>query len=127
MKSFSNWCEYLRRKFVLSVSYINLVRSHRDGYCHLHLLVDRFIPKVWLSMSTSAFGLDSTSFKYVDVHRVSCYLGRNFSEKDYEWFIPKGVHHFTCSRNIRLRDFVPGSMWVYIKMPYRFSWIVMVI
>jgi len=120
MKRFNNWREYLRRKFGLRVSYINLIRSHKDGYCHLHILIDRFIPKSWLSESTAALGLGSTNVKYVDIHRVSAYLSKYFSEKDHEWFLPEGVHHYTTSRNIHLNDFVPDPDWIYIKMPLRF-------
>ena len=120
MKRFNHWREYLRRKFGVSVSYINLVRSHRDGYCHLHILVDRFVPKFWLSESVSALGLGYTNVKYVDIHRVSAYLSKYFSEKDHEWFLPRGIHHYTTSRNIHLNDFVPDPDWIYIRMPIRF-------
>jgi hypothetical protein len=120
MKRFNNWREYLRRKFGVRVSYINLIRSHKDGYCHLHILIDRFIPKSWLSESTAALGLGSTNVKYVDIHRVSAYLSKYFSEKDHEWFLPEGVHHYTTSRNIHLNDFVPDPDWIYIRMPFSF-------
>jgi hypothetical protein len=99
------------------ISYNNLVRSHKDGYCHLHILIDRYIPKNWLSISTSALGLGSTKIKYVDIHRVSSYIAKYFSEKDHEWYIPKGVHDFTTSRDIHLDDFIPNPGWMYIRMP----------
>lgn len=121
MKRFNNWREYIWRKFGVRVSYINLIRSHKDGYCHLHILIDRFIPKSWLSESTAALGLGSTNVKYVDIHRVSAYLSKYFSEKDHEWFLPEKVHHYTTSRNIHLNDFVPDPDWIYIRMPRSFT------
>ncbi|MCK5459440.1 MAG: hypothetical protein KAI20_06075, partial [Thermoplasmatales archaeon] len=121
MKRFNNWREYIWRKFGVRVSYINLIRSHKDGYCHLHILIDRFIPKSWLSESTAALGLGSTNVKYVDIHRVSAYLSKYFSEKDHEWFLPEKVHHYTTSRNIHLNDFVPSPDWIYLRMPRPFT------
>ena len=117
MKRFNHWREYLRRKFKVKVSYINLVRSHKDGYCHLHLLMNRYIPKAWLSQSTKAIGLGSTNVKYVDIQRVSGYLSKYFSEKEHEWFLPDGIHHYSTSRDIHLNSYVPDSKWVYIRMP----------
>ncbi|MBU0496407.1 MAG: hypothetical protein KKG04_00435 [Candidatus Thermoplasmatota archaeon] len=120
MKRFNHWREYLKRKFKVKVSYINLVRSHQDGYCHLHLLMNRYIPKSWLSQSTRAVGLGSTNVKYVDIQRVSGYLSRYFSVKEHEWFLPEGIHHYSTSRDIHLNSYVPSSQWVYICMPQRF-------
>jgi hypothetical protein len=82
--------------------------------------MDRFIPKSWLSDSTEALGLGSTNVKYVDIHRVSAYLGKYFSGKAHEWFLPKGVHHYTTSRTIYINDFIPDSDWIYIRMSLRF-------
>ena len=70
--------------------------------------------------STAALGLGSTNVKYVDIHRVSAYLSKYFSEKDHEWFLPEGVHHYTTSRDIHLNDFVPDPDWIYVVMPLRF-------
>lgn len=77
--------------------YIKLPRSHKNGYCHLHVLVNTYIKKSLIEDLVERVGM-GPQFKisYQDLHRLNNYLKNEFS-KEHEWFIPVGMRHMSAS------------------------------
>lgn len=81
-------------------SYICLFRSQKNGYCHLHVLTNLFIPKKRLQ-EISAKYFNTGFIKIKSNKDITNYLTNDFM-KDHEFFIPFGRRHYTTSRNIDL-------------------------
>lgn len=120
MKKFNHVKEYIKRELGFKIEYVNFVRSQNNGYCHLHVLIDHYIPKRVISDICRRLGLGSTNIKYVDVHRVGAYLKAELNNKDHEWYIPKNKKHYTKSRGVSL-DFGEGDECYFIEFPKYFS------
>lgn len=81
-------------------SYICLFRSQKNGYCHLHVMTNLYIPKQRLKeISNNYFNTGFISIK--SNKDVTKYLTNEFL-KDHEYYIPFGRRHYSCSRNIKL-------------------------
>jgi len=107
-----------KREFGVNLRYICFIRAHKNGICHLHILINRFIPKSWLNNATKRLGLGqyASNIKFVDIHRVGAYLGSYLMSKKHEWFIPKNKKHYTTSQDIRLEGFIPEDTWIFIQV-----------
>ena len=121
------WKEFkilYKRAFGHSLKYIYLARAHKDGYYHAHSLVDRYIPKKWLNNAMKRINTGNCNIKYVDVYRVGAYLTAYLEKKDHEWFIPKGMHHYSMSSGLSFEKFIPEDDWVFIRTnsPIAFIW-----
>lgn len=92
-----------KREYGDNLQYIAFRRAQKDGYCHMHALVDRYIPVNKINDISRRAGLGYASINFVDVHRITSYLSK-YWYKDHEWLIPKGMRHITTSRGIKLSD-----------------------
>ena len=117
MKKFNEFRVLYKRFFGRNLSYICLPRSQEDGFCHLHILVEDFIPKDWLDDVLKRINLGFPFITYVDVQRLGNYLSK-YWYKEHEWYIPENKKHYTRSADIELESFVPSSVWYYIGLPY---------
>lgn len=97
--------------------YVAVYRSHDNGYAHMHILLNRYIPMLIVDSIALEVGLGMTNIKYVDTHRVSWYLSR-YLEKEEEWYIPEGHRHYSTSRSIVFNDYVPQDGWYYLPFAY---------
>jgi len=116
MKKFNNFREYVKRYSGKKMEYVNFVRSQSNGYCHLHIPQDTWIPKTVLNHICDKLGLGSANIKYVDVQRVGAYLRAELNNKDHEWFIPKNKKHYTTSSGVKL-DFAANADCHFIQFP----------
>jgi len=82
-------------------SYICLFRSQKNGYCHLHVLTNAYIPKQRLQDISKKYF--NTGFIKIKSNKdITKYLTNDFM-KDHEFYIPFGRRHYTTSRNIDLK------------------------
>jgi hypothetical protein len=91
--------EYHKGKF----DYIKFPRAQQDGYCHFHIILPKFISWYFLDLKRKLYpelGFVRIS-KNVDLAE---YLHRDFF-KDHEYYIPKGVRHYSCSRGLTYNKF----------------------
>lgn len=103
-KCFDKFRTYLQRKFGRSIKYIAVLEFQKNGFAHLHLLVDRFIEQAWISQAWEALGGGShVDIRMVDLHRVSRYLSK-YLTKDLLMSAPKKSRRLTCSRGIQLLE-----------------------
>lgn len=81
-------------------SYICLFRAQKNGYCHLHVMTNLFIPKQRLKdISKKYFNTGFISIK--SNKDITRYLTNDFL-KDHEYYIPHGRRHYSTSRDINL-------------------------
>jgi len=78
-------------------TYICLIRAQKEGYCHLHVMTNLYIPKQMLKdISKRYFNTGFIRVKAIkNQKRLSSYF-----LKDAEWYIPLGRRHYSCSRDI---------------------------
>jgi len=82
-------------------SYICLPRAQRNGYCHLHVLTNVYIPKQRLKDISNLYF--NTGFISIKSNKdITKYLTNDFM-KDHEFYIPFSRRHYSCSRNIKLK------------------------
>jgi len=106
-----------KRDFGVNLNYILFPRSHKNGICHFHALLDRYIPKSWLDSVCQRLHLGTSDIKFVDVHHVSCYLSSYLQSKEHEWFLPKNKKHYSTSAEIHLDKWIPSDNCYFIEMP----------
>lgn len=84
------------------IIYILLPRAQKSGYCHYHILTNKFLDWKFLNKKRKKYGLG-----YVSIQKnkdVAEYLNTDFF-KSHEWMIPKGIRHYRCSREIKLMNY----------------------
>jgi len=91
---------YDAKKQGKNFTYICLIRAQKNGYCHLHVLTNLYIPKTRLTEISSKYF--NTGFIKIKSNKdIANYL-TNHLLKDHEYYIPFGRRHYTTSRNINL-------------------------
>jgi len=81
-------------------SYVCLFRAQKNGYCHLHVMTNLFIPKQRLKDISKKYF--NTGFISIKSNRdITRYLTNDFL-KDHEYYIPLGRRHYSTSRDINL-------------------------
>ena len=79
---------------------------------HLHVLIDRYVPKEWLDVAWNAVGGGFTWIKYVDVHRVSAYISK-YLTKALVGSLTSKKKRISTSRGIRLLQKRESAGWWY--------------
>jgi hypothetical protein len=92
---------YLKRHCGASVSFISVLEKHKSGYCHLHVLVDRYLSQEWIREAWMAVGGGKiVDIRFVDMHRVGAYLGKYLTKEVFLGI--KKARRVTSSRDISL-------------------------
>ena len=101
-RSWSKLRIYLKREHGRSIDFISIVELQKRGVAHLHILVDRYLPKQWVKNAWVAVGGGRiVDIRFVDVHRVSAYLLNILPKILFSVFRRASV--VTQSRGISLR------------------------
>ena len=91
-------CEAKKQKRHLS--FIQMPRAQKNGYCHPHVITNIRISKKRLQQISKKY--KNTGFVEVTNHtNTAKYLTNDFL-KDHEFYIPMGQRHYTTSRDINL-------------------------
>jgi hypothetical protein len=85
-----------------SFSYICFARAQKSGYCHLHILYDRFLDMRWIRRKAEKYPI--FGWMRATNQNAVMYLTNDFF-KDSEWHIPSNKRHYSMSRNIHF-DFL---------------------
>jgi hypothetical protein len=112
---------YLQRKLKRSLAFIAVVELQANGNPHLHLLVGSYLPKLWISHAWQALGGGwATRIEHVDVHRVSAYLAKYFTEDSLRE-LPAGTRRFSTSRGLALFERTQGDGgWILVRVPIEY-------
>ena len=92
------------------LQYILMPRSQKSGYCHYHILFNKYVSWYYISKMCRKLGLG-----YASIQRnksVADYLALDYW-KDNEWVIPKNIRHIRSSRDIKLKNFVKHKCKLY--------------
>jgi len=112
-----------KRDFGENLEYILFPRSHKNGVCHAHALVNKYIPKAWLDNIMFRLHGGTSDIKYVDIQHVRTYLMAYLHDKEHEWFLPKNKKHYSTSSGIHLNQWLPSDSLYFIGMPKNKSYI----
>ncbi|HEY0090432.1 MAG TPA: hypothetical protein VGB37_16400 [Candidatus Lokiarchaeia archaeon] len=97
------WIKYLKviQTRVGKIIYILLARAQKDGYCHYHIITNKYIDWSFLNKKRKKYGLGFVSIqKNKDVAE---YLNTDYF-KENEWIIPLNVKHFRSSMEIKINN-----------------------
>ena len=99
-----------------SIAYIAVLELQKNGYAHLHVLVDRYLPQGWISKAWQGVGGGRiVHIKQVDIQRVGAYLSKYLTK---ELFLVQGkARRCTTSRDIMLFEKLSQGQWLLVKLP----------
>ena len=106
-----------QRRFRRAPKFIAVLEfQKRTGLAHLHIVVDRYIPRDWIQERWVASGGGAhVDIRHVDVHRVAAYLSKYLS-KELLLDVPDGVRRVSTSRSIKLNERKPSDYtWHVLK------------
>jgi hypothetical protein len=107
---------YLKRYAGESIQFIAVVEFQKNGFAHLHVLVDRQLPHAWIQDSWQAVGGGMfVNIKFVDIHRIAGYLSKYLTKELFTSIRKRGARRYSTSRGIRLFDKPPPGLWELIK------------
>lgn len=76
----------------------------RTGLAHLHIVVDRYLPREWVQERWVAVGGGPhVDIRPVEAHRVAAYLSK-YLTKEAMLNVPDGIRRVSTSRSIRLNE-----------------------
>jgi hypothetical protein len=90
----------IRSDYDKEFSYIALPRAQKDGYAHLHVICNYYLPKNYVQYLCKRY----KELGFIKIGKNSNpakYLCNDFF-KDKEWWIPENKHHYNTSMNIKL-------------------------
>lgn len=93
---------YLKRKYGRTTSFITVLEFQKNGYAHLHVLVDSYVNQKWLSESWQALGGGRiVDIRFVDVQRIAHYLAKYLTKGMFLEHYGKN-RRYTTSRGLTL-------------------------
>lgn len=109
---------YLKRKHGISVSFITILEFQKNGYAHLHILVDRYIEQSWIKSAWQGVGGGRIVFiTQVDLHRIAGYLSKYLTKDLLTNGFKPHQRRYTTSRDIILFVKNSNGIWKLIKKP----------
>jgi len=114
---------YLGRHFPnKKLQFICVAEFHKSGRAHLHILVNQWIDKTWISESWQAVGGGwRTDIRYADVHRVAGYVSK-YLTKEALMSIPRGKKRITASHGLRITPPPKNLGWKKTRMHIEWFW-----
>ena len=108
----------LQREQGKSISFITVIEFQKNGYAHLHVLVDRYLHQKWVSGAWQAVGGGwMVDIRQVDVHRVSAYVSKYLTKEMILGRNDQKYRRYTTSRDIQLFEKPEKGTWVMVKTP----------
>lgn len=109
---------YLKRKHRISISFITILEFQKNGYAHLHILVDRYINHAWIKSAWQGVGGGRiVHITQVDLHRVAGYLSKYLTKDLLTNGFKARQRRYTTSRDIILFVKNSNGIWKLIKKP----------
>ena len=117
------WAKFrvsLTRRYGKGFQYLWVVEAQKNGYAHLHILIDRYVPQAWVKQAWDAVGGGSIVFiTRSDVRKTGPYLAK-YLTKGFNEGLKTGQRRYGSSRGVVLGFKTPGvakGTWVLIKTP----------
>jgi hypothetical protein len=102
----------LKRYAGETIAYVAVLEFQKNGYAHLHVLIDRNLPFHWIQESWQALGGGKfVNIKPIDIHRVAPYLSKYLTKEVLLSSLYGKFRRFTTSRGIVLFVKPPKGQW----------------
>jgi len=117
-KSWAKFRTYVKRKYGKSFTFISITEFQKSGYAHLHVLVDRYMPQIWIQRSWQAVGGGKfVNIRMADIHRISAYLSKYLTKDILLSNYYEKYRRYSTSRDLHLFEKPKKGEWELIKMP----------
>jgi hypothetical protein len=107
---------YLARKHNCTIQFIAILEFQKNGYAHLHVLVDRYLDQRWLKSAWQRVGGGSiVDIRMVEMQHVAAYLSKYMTK---EMLLSKKygkIRRYSTSRGIKLFPKKEDGVWWLIK------------
>jgi hypothetical protein len=116
------WAKFrvsLARKVGKGFQYLWVVEAQKNGYAHLHILIDRYVPQAWIKHAWDAVGGGSiVHIERSDVRKSGPYLAK-YLTKGFNEGLKVGQRRYGSSRGVFLgvKSLAAKGTWVLIKTP----------
>jgi len=108
---------YLARKQGKGIKFLWVIEAQKNGYAHLHILLDRYIPQAWISQAWDRLGGGRIVFiTRANVRHTGPYLSK-YLTKGFDEGLKDGQRRYGSSRTVKL-GWAPGDkkgVWVLAK------------
>ena len=124
---FKHFRTYLKRKLGRPPTYIRIVEYQKNGNAHLHILLNGYVPQMWISNAWASLGGGKiVDIRRVTMHNVSHYLSK-YLTKQMLLSAPKRSRRVTTSRGLKLNPKILTEWsWSLVGVPigrlYEFHW-----
>lgn len=108
--------EYIRRYLGRSLVFVAVLELQGNGNPHLHLLIDEYLPKEWISKAWQAIGGGwATRIERAQINRVAAYLAKYLTDESV-CCLPSGTRRFSTSKGLSIFDrSTGGATWLLLK------------
>lgn len=107
-RCFSKFRVYLGREYEKAIVYVQVLECHKSGMPHFHLLIDRYIPIVWIRNCWQRLGGGhQVRIESIPVRNGAAYISK-YLAKQLQSSAPRGMRRITTSRHIKLFPKCPG-------------------
>ena len=110
---------YLGREFGAGFKYLWVVEAQKNGYAHLHILVNQYVPQAWLKQVWDRLGGGRiVHIERVNIRRTGPYLAK-YLTKGFDAGLKQGQRRYGSSRVVKLGG-VTGpktGVWIMVKAP----------
>jgi len=123
-KCWAKFRVYLGRNFEgRKLQFICVAEFHKNnGRAHLHILVNQWIDKTWVSETWQAVGGGwRTRIEFADVHRVAAYVSK-YLTKDALCSIPRGKKRLSASNGLRITPPPKNLGWQKSRFHIEWFW-----
>jgi hypothetical protein len=117
-KAFDKFRTYVKRETGSTLSFITVTEFQKNGYAHLHVLVDRYLHQRWAASAWERVGGGCiVDIRKVDLNRVAGYLSKYLTKGLLIGNPNQKYRRYTTSRSICLIAKGPKGNWTLIKRP----------
>ena len=117
----NTWSKFrvlLQRNIGKSITFISVIEFQKNGYAHLHVLVDRYLHWQWVKRAWQAVGGGQVvDIRQVDVQHVAAYVSKYLTKEMILGRNDQKYRRYTTSRDIRLFEKPEKGAWVMVKTP----------
>ena len=106
---------YMARELGKGVKFLWVVEAQKNGYAHLHILLDRYVPQAWIKAAWQGVGGGKIVFiTRANVKKAGFYIAKYLTETGQAGLKP-GQRRYGSSRSVNLFTRAAKAGWQVIK------------
>lgn len=110
---------YMTRKLGKGVKFLWVIEAQKNGYAHLHILLNQYVSQAWIKQAWDCLGGGRiVHIERANVYRTGLYLAK-YLTKGFDGGLKAGQRRYGSSRSVNL-GWAPGEkkgVWVLSKTP----------